>query len=304
MMLTHFGADSLQVEWSSSVICVGTFDGVHLGHRELLRTAARDACSAEIPSVAVTFDRHPAATLAPEKCPLAIASLEEDLEQIAAAGISACLILHFDKALSERTAQEFFDQILVGKLHATEAVVGHDFAFGHGREGTPQWLQERIPTTVVPPYMIDGERVSSRRIREFIGTGEVQQAKCLLGRPFRMDAVVVAGRKLGRELGFPTVNLQRSGRMVTPANGIYSGRAHTPLGSYDAAISIGVRPSVGGGARTVEAYLLDYPGESLYGRAVSLEFHARLRDELNFESKEQLVAQIAQDVEMVSKMRE
>ncbi len=299
-MLTHFGLDSVDVEWTQAAVCVGTFDGVHLGHRELLGTAARIAADAEMPSVAVTFDRHPAATLAPDRCPPAIASLEEDLEQIASTGISACLVLHFDQSLAQMTAQDFLDRILIGKLKASRAIVGHDFAFGHGREGDPEWLRARFPTTVVPAFLIEGERVSSRRIRELIADGEVESASRLLGRPFRIDGVVVAGQKLGRKLGYPTINLERSRATLMPKHGIYAGRASTPLGDFAAAISIGVRPTIGGETRTIEAFLLNFEDRSLYGAPISLHLLRRLRDELKFDSMEDLSKQMALDVQAVA----
>lgn len=295
-MLTHFGVDSLQAEWPEAVVCVGTFDGVHLGHQALLTAAAERAELEEIPSVVVTFDRHPAATLAPDRCPQPIAPLQENLAMIAAQGISATVILHFDNELAQTSAESFLKSILVDKIHASEAFVGHDFAFGHGREGTPQWLNERLPTTVFPPFEIRGTRVSSRAIRGLIAEGAMESATELLGRPFRIDGVVIHGQKLGRTIGFPTLNLARSTTTILPPDGVYSGSCETVLGRFRAAVSIGERPTIEGAGRSIEAYLLDYPGDELYSHSVSLDLNSRIRPELKFANVEELAEQIAADI--------
>jgi riboflavin kinase/FMN adenylyltransferase len=168
---------------------------------------------------------------------------------------------------------------------------------GNGREGTTEWLAARIPTKVVPPFEIEGGRVSSSNIRRAIQAGDVELAARLLGRPYALTGVIVGGQRLGRQLGYPTANMARSIDQALPADGIYAGWFESPTGRYRAAASIGTRPAVGGGARTVESYLLDYPGDSLYGLSARLELVARLRDEANFESLEALKEQIARDVD-------
>ena len=301
-MLVHFGTDLIAAEWSAADVCVGTFDGVHLGHQEVIRTAVQRAQAAERPCVLVTFDRHPAAVLAPERKPPAVATLAQNLRAFRALGVPVCVVLHFDESLASVTAQRFLDEILVGKLRATEVVVGHDFAMGKGREGTGEWLSSRIQTTVVPPFQIAGRRVSSSEVRRAVSEGDVAHARELLGRPFAIQGVVVAGQKLGRELGFPTVNIARSADQVSPAAGIYAGTCMTVHGEFRAAVSYGVRPAVAGAAMTLEAYLLDYPGAPLYGTDVELGLHQRLRNERNFESLEALKEQIRLDVEQVAGM--
>jgi riboflavin kinase/FMN adenylyltransferase len=301
-MLVHFGADLIAPEWGAAVVCIGTFDGVHLGHQQVIKTAVARARQAEKPCLLVTFDRHPAAVLAPTKNPPTIATLSQNLGLFRACGVSTCVILRFDLALANVTAEEFLHELLVGKLRADEVVVGHDFAMGKGRQGTGAWLSERIGTTIVPPFEIDGKRVSSTQVREAIADGEVDKARALLGRPFGIEGVVVPGQKLGRRLGFPTINLARSGRMVEPANGIYAGSCTTVLGTYRAAVSIGVRPSVGGEQRTIEAFLIDYPGDEIYGTAVEVRLHARLRDEQSFDDLDAMTRQIAVDVERATEI--
>lgn len=297
-MLTVFGDELIQPDWRESVVCIGTFDGVHLGHRELLRTAAELARARECPSVAVTFDRHPLATLAPERCPAPIANLAENLEGIAACGISACAVLRFDRSLSELSADRFFDEILLGRLRAAQVVLGHDFAFGQGREGNEEWLRARIGTVVIPPLVVHGARVSSTAVRAAVTEGRMEDAQTFLGRPFSIGGVVVAGEKLGRKLGYPTLNLARLGPTILPPDGVYAGWCQVNGRRYATAASIGMRPTVGGRVRTVEAYLLDYPGESAYGWAVRLELTHRLREERTFADLEALTTQMALDVEL------
>lgn len=298
-MQVHFGVELLSAEWPQAVVCMGTFDGVHLGHQQVIRTAVRQAQERESPCILVTFDRHPAHILAPDKCPPPIAALQSNLAAFESLGAAVAVILSFDYRLSQTTATDFFQAILLDRLRASAIVVGHDFAFGHNREGTPEWLRERIETTVVPPFEIEGRRVSSSEIRRAVLAGKVEEAAHLLGHPFEIPGVVVAGQKLGRKLGFPTANLARSFEQVLPAYGIYSGEMITPIGSYRAAVSIGTRPAVQGERMTIEAYLLDYPGDSLYGHAVTLRLTSRVREERDFASLDALKAQIALDVEAI-----
>lgn len=300
-MLVHFGVDLLQAEWTQSVVCIGTFDGAHHGHQSLIRRCIERAREIEQPSVLVTFDRHPAATLAPSRKPPAVGTLEQNVRLFRALGVSACLILPFDHELSQRSATSFLQEILIDKLKAVRLVVGYDFALGRNREGDTEWLSERIPTEIMPPVEIDGVRVSSTAIRTAIHDGDIASANRLLSRPFAMTGVVVAGEKLGRTLGFPTLNLARSSDQVVPKDGVYVGECETSRGRFRAAISIGCRPAVHGRSRTIEAYLLDYPGDAIYSETVQLAFFDRLRDEWTFDSVEDLTRQIAADVAEVAR---
>jgi riboflavin kinase/FMN adenylyltransferase len=287
-MLIHFGADTFEPVWPRCLVCIGTFDGVHLGHQQVIGTAVSLALERESPSVLVTFDRHPAEVVAPDRRPLNVASLCQNLRSIERLGMSVSVVLHFDRNLASMSPQEFFDEVLVGRLRADLAVVGHDFAFGKDRAGSLDWLGKHMQTVVVPPFELEGHRVSSREIRELIRTGEVAHAAKLLGRRFAVEGVVTCGDRVGRTLGYPTANL---------------GVCRTVRGSFKAAISVGVRPTVGEGARRAEAFLLDYPGDSLYGTAVTFEFAERLRDEERYSDLESLKAQIARDVQRVAALR-
>lgn len=297
-MLIHFGLESLRIEWSRSVVCIGTFDGIHLGHQALIRESVRESQKREAPSVIVSFDRHPLSVLAPHKAPLVIATLSQNVRRIRSMGISAMLVLPFTTELADTSADDFFDQVLIERLRAEHIVIGEDFCFGKNREGCAQWLERRISVSRVDPVQHQGVRISSTTIRTLLTEGGVERAITYLGRPYELEGVVVTGQKLGRTLGYPTVNLARMEATTLPADGIYAGLAHTPVGGFRAAISIGKRPAVGGQERSVEAYLIDYPGESLYGCPIGLEFWTRLRDELNFDSLDELKAQIGKDVEI------
>ena len=299
-MLVHFGVDLIAAEWPESIVCIGTFDGVHRGHQALIQTAVRQARDRELPAVIVTFDRHPAAILAPDRKPASLGTLEQNVIAMRHLGAGVCVILPFNDVLRQTPAEHFLEKILRSQLHASSLVVGHDFALGRDRVGTAEWLAERIPTTILPPVEEAGVRISSSAIRAAIAAGQVEEAAGYLGRPYALRGVVIGGQKLGRTLGYPTINLARSTDQAIPADGVYAGRAVTPQGEYRAAISIGMRPAVQGTHRTVEAFLLDYPGESLYGQAVELSFVARLRDELPFESLDDLVAQMAKDVALTA----
>lgn len=301
-MLVHFGTDLLKAEWSSAVVCVGTFDGVHLGHQKVISTAVSKARECERPCVLVTFDRHPAAILAPERKPLSVATTGQNLAVFEKLGVPICVVLAFDEKFAQVTATDFLDQTLVNCLKAAEVVVGHDFAMGRGREGTTEWLSSHIATTVVPPFQLDGKRVSSSEVRETVANGQVERAGELLGRPFAISGVVVAGQKLGRQLGYPTLNIARSDDQVTPGDGIYAGMCRTGQGEFKAAVSVGLRPAIESDERTIEAYLLDFPGDEIYGQSVELLFHTRLRDQMPFEDLDALKNQIKADVERVATM--
>lgn len=295
-MLTFFGKDLLDVCWESATVCIGVFDGVHLGHLAVIQRAVEKARENEEPCVLVTFDRHPAATLAPDRVPPTIACLGQNLERFERAGVDASVVLPFDHETAATTARDFFQETLLVRLHAARIVVGHDFAFGKDRVGTPDWLSRLIPTTVIEPFELEGHRVSSSEIRRLVSRGEVEHASKLLGHFFTLRGIVQHGQKLGRKLGFPTINLGTPSKQLLPADGIYAGMASTPHGKFGAAISVGFRPTVDGTSRTVEAYLLDYPGQEIYGRCVDLFLSHWIRPEEKFEGLDALTKKIKDDV--------
>lgn len=301
-MIVHFGADVLAPEWPGAVVCIGVFDGIHLGHQRVIRTAVELSQQAELPCVLVTFAQNPAAILRPATAPPALQTLGQNLNHVRRLDVPAAVVLEFNTQLAATSAQEFLDAFLSGKLKAKQLVVGHDFAMGHDRQGTAAWLQQQIQTTVVPALEIDGVRVSSSLIRGLVGKAEMDQVPRYLGRPFLLEGIVVGGQKLGRQLGFPTVNLARSQNQLVPPNGIYAARAKTSKGTYAAALSIGVRPAVDGQSRTIEAYLLDYPGDLLYAQSLEIDILRFLRPEENYDNLDLLKAQIARDVEQTREL--
>ncbi len=300
-MLIQFGVDDIEAEWKGAVVCLGTFDGIHLGHAEVIRRAVDWAAERETASVVVTFDRHPTTVLAPDRAPLPVYSLGQNLDRIAEIGPSAVVILKFDQELADCPAETFLQSVIRQKLHAEAMVVGHDFAFGHKRVGTGEWLQKRIECHIVDPVHSRGHRVSSSDIRRAILAGDLESAGVLLGHPFEIAGAVIQGEKRGRAIGFPTANIARLTPQITPPNGVYAGSLRVDGATYAAAVGIGIRPTVGGDTRTIEAYLLDYPGTPIYGKAVRLALTHRLRDEQKFDSVDEMSAQIGRDVEEVRK---
>jgi riboflavin kinase/FMN adenylyltransferase len=266
-------------------VAVGVFDGVHLGHREVI--AGSDTV--------LTFEPHPLTVIRPEAAPKLLTSLEVKIELVAGLGVRELVVIPFDERIAAQSPQEFIDDVLVAQLQATHVSVGENFRFGHGAAGDTAMLgaDPRFETRVVRLMEVDGEIVSSSHIRGLVLAGEVRQAARFLGAPFALRGEVVHGDERGRELGFPTANLVPDERLVCPGHGVYAARA----GGACAAVSIGVRPTFGSGrAVLVEAYLLDRD-EDLYGRILRVEFLSRLRGERRFESVAALVEQMQRDVE-------
>ena len=273
--------DIARVERRSRAVAIGTFDGVHLGHRRVLQAAL-----AGLTSTVVTFDPHPRIAFGYEV--ELLTTFERRLELIGETGVEEALVVEFDLELAKLEPEEFADTVL--RPIGTEVVVaGADFRFGSGRTGDLGLLQRLgFDARTVP--LVEG--VSSSRIRDFLRAGEVERASRLLGRVPEVEGIVVAGDARGGTLGFPTANLRLDPGLLVPAYGIYAGAAD----GHRAAISIGTNPHYGGEERRVEAHLLDFSGD-LYGQRIVLELWRRLREEQAFSSEEELVAQIARDVE-------
>ena len=273
-------------------VAVGTFDGVHLGHRRVIGGA----------DTVLTFDPHPVSVVAPEHTPKLLTTLDQKAELIAGLGVQELVVIPFTREIASRSAREFIDDVLVGTLEATRVAVGENFRFGHKAQGTPALLAEetRFATVVHPLLEVEGEVVSSSHIRGLVAAGEVAKAERFLGAPFELRGEVVRGEQRGRQLGFPTANLVPDERLVLPGHGVYACLAGTAAGELAeagaAAVSIGVRPTFGTGrGELIEAYLLDFEGD-LYGRELRLHFLHRLRGERRFDTVEALVQQMHGDV--------
>jgi len=266
-------------------VAVGTFDGVHLGHREVIRGN----------DTVLTFDPHPLAVVKPDAVPKLIYSHEIKCDLIGGLGVEELVVIPFDEDFSKKTADEFIEEVLVDRLRATHVSVGENFQFGQRAQGNPQLLSAHteFETRVVPLVEVKGETVSSSHIRGLVAAGEVKEASEFLGGPFLFEGEVVHGDKRGRELGFPTANIVPSDQLVVPGHGVYAAWAH----GHPAAVNVGVRPTFNTGrGLLIEAFLLDFDGD-LYGEHLRVAFVERLRGEKRFESVDDLVAQMELDVQ-------
>lgn len=310
MIVFHDPAE-VPAGFGPSVVAIGKFDGVHSGHRAVIARARIEAAGAGARVVAVTFDRNPLSLLQPERCPAPLISLEQKLALLADEGVDATLVLRFDAELAAVPAREFVERFLVDALDAVTVMVGADFRFGRGGEGTPDLLAELgrehdFAVDVVGDVEGAGRRVSSTWIRELLAAGDVEGAARLLGRPATVRGEVVHGLKRGRELGFPTANLSAEGEGFVPADGVYAGYlvdegpADAPSAAvirYPAAISVGTNPTFDDvPVRQVEAYVLDETHLDLYGHRVQVQFTHRIRGMVAFHGVDALREQMADDV--------
>ena len=296
------GLDALPLADEATVVTVGFFDGVHRGHQAVLGRAATVAAQRGVPSVAVTFDRHPREILTPGREPRLITTVERKAAIIAELGIDSLVVLGFTEELSRWPANEFLARVIRDGFHAVHVVIGANFTFGHRAAGTLATLVEEGPAYGVTAegvalVDVDGRRVSSSSIREALANGDLAWPERALGRRFVLDGEVVAGAGRGKGLGYPTANLRTWPRLLLPGSGIYAGVAEHLGERHVAAISVGTNPTFGSEPLHVEAYLLDYRGGELRGDPIAIEFWARLRDEERFDSPEALSAAIADDVE-------
>ncbi len=265
-------------------VAIGTFDGVHIGHREVIDHA----------DTVLTFDPHPVSVIHPEAAPKLIYPFNVKRDVIRGLGVDELVVIPFDKAFASKSAEDFIDEVLIDRLGAKKASVGENFRFGAKAKGDQRMLAERdeFETRVVPLVEADGETVSSTRIRALIIAGEVETARQFLGTPVMYEGEVVKGDGRGRELGFPTANLVPDDSLVSPGHGVYAAFAN----GHPAAVNVGVRPMFETGRGTlIEPHLIDFDGD-LYGQNLRVAFIKRLRGERRFPSVEDLIAQIGRDV--------
>ena len=293
------GLDSTPPDVRPSAVALGTFDGVHLGHRAILGTALSRAREVGVDAVACTFDPHPIEVLQPDRAPRPIAPLEERLALIGDTGVDAVVVLAFTRALAAIEPEAFVKDVLLHRLHAREIVVGYNHRFGRGARGDAALLEDMASRLgfrahVVPAMTVDGVAVSSTEIRAALQRGDVRSAARGLGRPYAIAGSVTTGAGRGRTLGFPTANIAPDRPLLVP-RGVYRGGVTVDGRQHPAVVNVGVRPTFGEDTLAVEAHLLDFTGD-LYGRAVRLEFLDRLRDEMRFPSVEELKAQVSRDI--------
>jgi riboflavin kinase/FMN adenylyltransferase len=266
-------------------VAIGTFDGVHRGHQEVIDSA----------DTVLTFDPHPLEVLHPAALPKLIMPFAVKRDVIEGHGVEELVVIPFDEEFAHRSAEDFIDHVLIEKLGAEKVSVGENFRFGAKAKGDPAMLAARseFETRVVPLVEVDGETVSSTRIRALVAAGDMEGARHALGAPFMVEGEVVSGDQRGRELGFPTANIVPDDRLAIPGHGVYAAFAD----GVPAAVNVGVRPTFESGRGVlIETYLIDR-NEDLYGRTLRVAFVSRLRGEKRFPGVEELVAQMHQDVE-------
>ena len=283
----HFPASS-----EPSVVAIGNFDGVHLGHQALLKTLMSTALEKGLKSAVMTFEPHPREFFMPDKAPARLTSLREKLEWFADVGVDLVYVCHFNQRFAKLSSEEFMQKIMRESLNAKSILVGDDFRFGAGRSGgVSDFINDGFDLITQPQVDLAAIRVSSTAVRDALAAGRLDQATLLLGRPYSISGKVVHGKKLGRELGFPTANIHM--RHERPAlTGVYA----VKLNGLNGAANLGVRPTIAGTPRLMlEVHLLDFAGD-LYGQHVHVSFLKKLREEMKFSGLDALKQQIAADV--------
>ena len=296
------GLDRLPLGGGPAVVTVGFFDGVHVGHRAVVARTVEAARERGVRSVAVTFDRHPREILTPGQEPRLLTTVERKAALLEEAGVDVLVVLEFTQAFSRVSAEDFVRDVLVGGLHSVHAVMGANFTFGHRALGTVDRLPELgapygMTAEGVPLVELEGRRVSSSSVREALAAGDLAWPLEALGRRFVLDGEVVPGHGRGKGLGYTTANLRTWPRLLLPGQGIYAGVAEQGERRFLAAIDVGTNPTFGVESLHVEAFLLDFEDRELRGEPLSISFWERLRDEVRYDSVDELIRAIAGDVE-------
>ena len=294
------GLEAVPPGWGRCVATIGVFDGVHRGHQEIISEAVEQAHVMGVPSVVISFDPHPAEVVRPGSHPTALTTAHHKADLVEALGADVLCLLPFTLEFSRMSPKAFAHAVLVERLHAATVVVGDNFRFGHQAAGGVDTLvtlgaEFGFAAIGVPLLADHGTTISSTFVRSCVDAGDVATVARALGRPHRVEGIVVRGDARGRELGFPTANLQTTAYAAVPADGVYAGRLISRSGTLLAAVSIGTNPTFAGRERRVEAYALDFDGD-LYGENVAIDFVSRLRDTEKFDGVDALVSQMHLDV--------
>ena len=294
-------ANELKAGGRKVCLAIGFFDGVHLGHQQIIRQTLADARQHDALALVLTFDRHPNTIVAPARVPPLIYSLPQKLRVIESLGVDTLLLIPFDKQFSRQTGEEFIRRLARETGQIQSLCVGADFVFGHHRSGNVPLLRQlggEMGFTVhgLAAVALDGQIVSSTRIREFIRDGDLDTVSQMIGRPYAISGRVIKGQRLGQQLGFPTANLDVAG-LALPPKGVYAGHVNVDGKAYRAALNIGLRPTVSSESQALhaEAHLLNFNG-NLYNRELEVEIGDKLREEKKFASKAELREQIALDI--------
>lgn len=308
-MQVHKNTEALPA-FKNSVITVGTFDGVHQGHRQLIRRIKELAGEIGGESVLITFDPHPRAVVFPDDRALRILSTpEEKISLLQQLGVDRLVIAPFTKNFSQLSARSYVEEFLVGKFHPSVIALGYNHQFGHHRDGNIELLRKLAPeygfrVEEISKQMVDDIQVSSTRIRIALSEGDVKTASHLLGRYYSVEGAVVKGNQLGRKFGYPTANISIADSLkLIPHDGVYVIRAFTEHGANEGVASIGFRPTVNGTHRTVEAYLFDF-NRDLYGKLLKIEFLEWIRSEIKFETVDLMIDAIDKDVKVAKQFLE
>lgn len=294
------GFPEKEERFKTPVIALGNFDGVHLGHQEILRRVVEKAKKKGGTGIVVTFEPHPLKILSPEKCPPLIISFREKTELLEQEGIDILICLHFDREFSNLNPSEFINRIMVEGIGAKEIFVGYDFAFGKRREGDTNTLKKLgekfgFDVNIVEPISVGNKIVSSTLIRNLIREGNVREASIYLGRHYSIRGRIIGGDKRGRKLGFPTANIHPHHELI-PKEGVYIGEVHLHDNkNYKSLINVGTRPTFGEHDLNIEAFILDFDKE-IYGEFLKISFMERIRDEICFETSELLIEQMNEDL--------
>ncbi|MEV7027068.1 bifunctional riboflavin kinase/FAD synthetase [Kitasatospora sp. NPDC093558] len=305
------GLEEIPGDWGRSVVTIGSFDGVHRGHQLIIGRAVERARELGVPSVVVTFDPHPREVIRPGSHPALLAPQARRAELIAGLGVDAVLVLPFTPELSQESPETFVRQVLVDALHARVVIEGPNFRFGHRAAGDVALLGELGRAAGFDVEVVDlqvsgtagaGEPFSSTLTRRLVASGDMAGAGEVLGRPHRVEGVVVRGAQRGRELGYPTANVETVAHSAIPADGVYAGWLTADGERMPAAISVGTNPTFDGTARTVEAYAIDRVGLDLYGLHVAVDFLAYLRGMEKFDSIDALLDRMADDVKQAREL--
>jgi len=297
--------ETLPADARGGAVAIGNFDGVHRGHVAIVERLLQRANAVGGPAIVFTFDPHPVRLLRPDQCPPPLTWTERKAELLSSLGVDWIVAYPTDEALLQLSAQEFFDRIVLRTLDARALVEGPNFYFGHNREGTIERLKQlssaaNVSLDIVPPVVIDGEIVSSSRVRDLIRAGNVEQAASLLSAPYRIRGMVTHGAGRGAKIGFPTANLSGVDTLL-PAQGVYAGRAHSSGGIHPAAINLGPSPTFGVAMVRVEVHMIGVD-EAIYGQPLEVDFSARLRDIRPFDSPAALIDQLNRDIDQVKRL--
>ncbi|MDM7920826.1 MAG: bifunctional riboflavin kinase/FAD synthetase [Pyrinomonadaceae bacterium] len=297
MKIFH-GTENANIQ-KPTVLTLGVFDGLHLGHQRIMQTVVERASAVDAVPTAITFDPHPRAVLHPESAPPLLQTLDQRLANMEVLGIEQSIVIQFDREFAQQPAEEFIAEIIHDRLHAKEVHLGQDFAFGRGRGGNIELLRKMsgelgFIAEEVPEVRLRGHRISSSRIRHLLNEGRVNLARRMLGRPYGVEGVIIRGAQRGRTIGFPTANLHPHNRVI-PKYGVYA-TATLVDGVWRRSITnIGIRPTFEKDAEpSIETFIFDYDGD-LYGDVLRVRFLHRIRDEKKFSGIDELKAQIERD---------